>query len=133
MKSWYIKSYCSTRDHPKTKKLARRLGVNRNEARGLLHCLWWWCLSYAEDGNLKKYGAEEIADACDWEGDPELLCDALLESGFLDKKSEGDLSIHDWEEYTGELLKKREAEKDRSQRRRDAKKTGTNQDQGGVE
>lgn len=121
MKSWYIKSYTSTRDHPKTRKLARLLGVSRNEARGLLHCLWWWALSYAEDGSLGRYGPEEIADACDWESDPEKLQAALIEAGFLEVVEEG-LILHDWDDYAGELIRKREAEKDRSQRRRNSKK-----------
>ena len=121
MKSWYIKSYTSTRDHPKPRKLARLLGVSRNEARGLLHCLWWWSLSYAEDGSLVRYGPEEIADACDWEADPEKLQTALVEAGFLEARDDG-LILHDWDDYAGELIKKREAEKDRSQRRRNSKK-----------
>lgn len=123
MFSWYIKSYCNLRDHPKARKLARLLNTSANEARGVLHCLWWWSLSYAESGNLSRYDPEEIAEACDWHGDARQLLAALIESGFIDEGPAG-ITLHDWADYTGKLVTDRAAEKDRSQRRRNAKKAG---------
>jgi len=49
---------------------ARGVGGIRG-AVGLLHCLWWWCIDYATDGDLSRYDAEDIAIACEWEGDPD--------------------------------------------------------------
>lgn len=50
-------------------------------------------MDYAQDGNLSRYEAVEIADGMEWEGDPQLLFTALVDSGFVDKKT---LVIHDW-------------------------------------
>ena len=116
----WLESHQSLRDHPKTRKLARTLGVSLPEAIGLLHCLWWWCLDYARDGDLTNVERDVIADACEWTGDPDALIDALVGSfakrggsGFIDN---GDgLKIHDWYEYAGELLARRE--KDRIRKR----------------
>lgn len=58
--------------------------------------LWWWCMDYAKDGQLDKYGPKIIADACAWRGDAELFLDALIDAGFVDR---GPLRIHDWPEY----------------------------------
>ena len=46
---------------PKVKRLVRALGVNRHAAIGLLHCLWWWALDYAGDGDLSAFSAEDVA------------------------------------------------------------------------
>ena len=123
--SW-IFSHQELREHPKLKRFAYLLGVNRREAIGMLHCLWWWALDYAPDGDLSEYTALEIAEACDWPGeDPNALIDALVNcrvrgsAGFLERDGRS-LVIHDWEEYGGRLNDRREAEK---QRKRDARRT----------
>ena len=102
----WIESHQTLRDHPKTRKLARQLEVRLPEAIGMLHLLWWWCLDYALDGDLSRYGADEIADACDWPASPATLIAALTECQFLDDS--GGLVVHDWEAYAGRLLARRE-------------------------
>ena len=107
----WLQSHQSLRDHPKTRKLARRVG-DVPRAIGLLHCLWWWAMDYAPDGDLTKHDAEDIAIGCEWDGDPDDIIQALIECGFIDN---GDgLSIHDWWEYAGSLIVKREANRERA-------------------
>ena len=48
----WIKSQQVLREHPKLKRLARRLEVSVPAALGHLHMLWWWALDYAQDGDL---------------------------------------------------------------------------------
>jgi hypothetical protein len=84
------------------------------ETIGLLHLLWWWCLDYAQDGDLMVCSDEDIADAVLWEGDAQELREALTAVGFL----EDGVRIHDWHEYAGKLIEKREANAERMRRAR---------------
>lgn len=95
-------------DHPKTKRLARRLGTSVPAVIGHLQLLWGWAMDYAQDGDLSRFDAEDIADAMMYEGDAEKLLDALTTCapggghGFLERTEDGRLVIHDWMEYSGE-------------------------------
>ena len=110
----WIESHQSLAKHPKTRRLARELGVSIPTAIGHLHLLWWWALDYAEEGDLSKFTGEEIAEACLWEGQPPKLKAALGASGFVN----GDGTIHDWNDYAGRLLERRRAN---AQRMRDTR------------
>jgi hypothetical protein len=114
----WIESHQSLRNHPKVKKAARLAGVNEFEMIGRLHCLWWWALDYAPDGDLTNYSAEDIESAVDWTGPEGAFYTALIDCGFnghcgLIEKLGEQTTIHDWHEYGGRLLQKREANKDR--------------------
>ena len=117
----WIESHQEVGRHPKTKKLARMLGVSLPAAVGHLHYLWWWALDFVQDGILDKYDNEEIADAMHWDGDADKLIDALIASGQVDETDHG-LLIHDWAEYTGKLLERRA--KDRERKRAAAEAVG---------
>jgi hypothetical protein len=102
----WVESHQSLRAHPKTRMFARRLGIGIAQAVGHLHCLWWWCLDYADAGDLSRYGHDVIADACEWDGDPSELVEALVGSGFVDVSDQG-LHVHDWDDYAGRLIERR--------------------------
>lgn len=101
--------------HPKTKRLRRLLGIRTPEAIGTLHMLWWWALDYAQDGNLTRFTVDDVADACEWDGSPQALFDALVDAGFIDI-SEGGVTLHDWDEYGGKYFKRREQSRVRQER-----------------
>lgn len=105
----WIESHQELRDHPKTIRLATRLGVHRMQAVGHLHALWWWCLAYADTGDLTEFEDAEIAVGAGWDDDPGDFVAALSASGWLD----GDRSVHDWHEYAGKLVEKRRADAER--------------------
>jgi len=105
----WIESHQALRDHPKTKRLARALGVARVTAVGYLHFLWWWCVDYAPDGDLNRFSDADIADGCEWADAPDAFVSALGAAGFLD----ADRRVHDWGDYTGLLVTKREADAER--------------------
>jgi len=115
----WIPSYQELARHPKTKKLSRLLDVSLPATLGHLHLLWWWALDYTDDGQLSRYEPADIAEAMQWEGDPAVLLDALVASGFVD----GDLHIHDWEFYTGGIVDKREKNRERQKRFRESRVT----------
>lgn len=129
----WIKSDSSLRNHPKMRRFARTLDICPFKAIGHLHCLWWWVMEYAPDGDLSKYEPADIADAAGWEGDPEQFVQALVlcgpgeSCGFVDS----DMRVHDWQEYGGALHKKRQSNAKRQQRFRDRKqeKKGVTRDE----
>lgn len=122
----WIESHQGLARHLKTKRLARKLEVSVPAAIGHLHLLWWWSLDNTPDGNLSQLEAEDIADEMMWSGDPELLVNALVESGFMDN-IDGVLHIHDFYEYVGKLVEKRKADAERKRNDR-SKSKGNKED-----
>jgi hypothetical protein len=120
----WIESHQDLRDHPKTIRLADILGIQLPTAIGMMHGLWWWALSYAQDGDITDYAPSLIAKAMMWDGDPDQLIQALVDcgrkghTGFLEMTDDGRLLIHDWYDYAGKLIEKRkeDAERKRSKR-----------------
>lgn len=123
----WIKSQQALREHPKLKRLARRLEVSVPAALGHLHMLWWWALDYAQDGDLTPFDPLDIADAAGWEGDPEAFIEAMVNcgirgAGFLERTEDGDLLIHDWNEHCGDEFERRAKEAERLRAYREKKK-----------
>lgn len=98
--------------HPKTLKLARTLRMSKYETIGLLWCLFSWGLTAArKDGALPGMTASDIAMALDWPAKKAgELVDALLYAGYLERTGDT-FYIHDWYDYSGKLMDKREADK----------------------
>ena len=122
--SW-LEAHQSLRDHPKKDRLAELLfnGSVTNDVAdlasiGVLLNLWWWAIDYARDGDLSKFSDRQIAKGCGYSGDATLLVEALTAAGFVDKKPR---RIHDWSEYGGTLIakKERDAARKREARKRD--------------
>lgn len=101
----WIESHQELRDHPKTRRLARALGVGVPAAIGHLHCLWWFALDYAPDGDLSGFAAWEIADAAMWDGDPDAFVAALADVRYID--GDDGRTLHDWHQYGGKVLQRR--------------------------
>ena len=59
------------------------------------------------DGNITGISARIIARAAQWDDDPEIFTDALLQVGLLDKAEDGTTTIHDWWDYAGKLIDRR--------------------------
>lgn len=114
----YIQVDTTLIDHPKTRKLARLLGVSRITAVGHLVALWSWAAQYAIDGDLSNYRNEPdvLADGAEWEAEPEMFVSALIAAkagnghGFLEETIDGRLLLHDWDDYYGKLLDRRRAD-----------------------
>ena len=71
----------------------------------------------AADGSLEGFSYDEICQGADWHGrDKGNFIFALMEAGFLDV----DNRIHDWDDYAGNLLSRREKDRlrKRAERRR---------------
>lgn len=136
----WIESHQTLRSHPKTRKAARALGIPAVHLMGHLHCLWHWALDLAEDGDLSKFDAEDIAIAADWDGDADKFVQALLDCGFGDGPGflerdgscgdpedvrTGSLVLHDWWTYAGKLVARRQRDR---RRKADARADGPPED-----
>lgn len=116
----WIESHESLPGHPKTKRMCRLLKIPLVLAVGHLHFLWWWAMNHAQDGDLERYTATDIADACGWEGDEHEFFNALVSSGFIDESDTG-YCIHDWYSYAGKLIEIRKKDADRKKKSREKK------------
>ncbi|MGH8421822.1 MAG: hypothetical protein ACRER3_05610, partial [Pseudomonas fluorescens] len=81
--------------HPKTKKLARRLG-----AAGPLGCiyLFLWTAANRSDGDLSGMTDEDIELAVDWTGDDGAFVATMMDVGFLEGATCA-RRVHDWAEH----------------------------------
>lgn len=95
-----------TPDHPKTAALAQALDVHRLTAIGLLEQLWHWTARYAPRGDIGRWPAQTIAQGLYWDGEPEKLERALIDSGWLDEDPEHRLLVHDWAQHADDAVKK---------------------------
>ena len=113
-------------------KLRRILKIKTPQAVGHVAMLWLWSIDNAPDGDLSRVDIEDIAEACEWSRSAATFVSAMKEAGLID----GDMKLHDWDEYTGQLMEKREdrRKKDRErQARYRAKKAAQHAAQKGQE
>jgi uncharacterized phage protein (TIGR02220 family) len=95
-----------TPDHPKSKRLARTLGINRAWALGILEALWHWAGKFAQIGDVGRHDDRDIAEACFWNGKPTILIEALVECGWLERCPTHRLIIHDWSDHADGAVRK---------------------------
>tara|TARA_Y100001951_G_scaffold103828_1_gene113633 strand:+ start:331 stop:1050 length:720 start_codon:yes stop_codon:yes gene_type:complete len=112
----WIKSDESLSQHPKVDQLAETLDVSSVEVIGHLHYLWWWALSYSQSGDLTRY-EKRVGKAAKWTGDNDFFVESLIDCGWLDRKGKT-LKIHDWNDYHGALMEKREKATERKRKER---------------
>lgn len=121
----WIESHQELGQHPKTRRLAHLLGVSKPAAVGHLQYLWWWAMDYADDGNLARFDALDIAIGSEWDGDEGAFVDALVGAGFIDRDPDGSHHIHDWDQYGGKLAARRKANAERMRKARADHDSGT--------
>ena len=118
----WIELHQSLTTHKKTRRLARKLGLGVPEGIpqtiGHLCLFWLWCVDGTEDGSLADLDAQDIADAAGWTGEAETFLDARIEAEFIEKKADGRLEIHDWNDYIGKLIKSREESREKERLRK---------------
>lgn len=114
----WIESHQEMARHPKTRRVAVRLGISKAAVIGHLHLLWWWTLDFAPDGDLSGFDAEEVAAVAEWEGDAEQFLQALLDTGWLDEGRR----VHNWGDYAGRLVNLRDGIRERQRRFREKKR-----------
>lgn len=109
----WIELHQTLREHKKMFACADMLNLSRIEMIGTLVSLWLWALDNAQDGSLEGVSDKTIARVCDFpEKKAGKLIAALLDNGFID--FDGDhYIIHDWFDYAGKLMERREKDRKR--------------------
>lgn len=97
--------------HPKIRRLATRLGCSKVQAIGHVIALWAWASKFSPHGSIDNFEPEEIADGAMWDGDAGKFIQAMKESELID----GNGILHDWQQYNGVLIEKRERDRERMQ------------------
>lgn len=82
-------------DHPKTRKLIKRLGL---ESVRSLQILWMWCAQNRPNGMLAGMDAEDIELAAQWGGEEGKFFKVLLELRWIDETPDGHV-LHEWEQH----------------------------------
>lgn len=91
-----------TLEHPKTKRLARLLGVVPGVVLGLLETIWHFTGDYRKDGGLSTADIEDALDSGGWLSlfSIDQIVGALhnpdKECVWLDRLSDGRWFVHDW-------------------------------------
>lgn len=115
----WIEVHQTLPSHRKIKALKRELKIKTPQAVGHMVMLWLWAVDNAPDGDLSRIDPDDIAEAAEWPKDGKAFVDAMIRAGFLDD----DMRLHDWSEFSGMLMEKREAkrasDRERQKRRRD--------------
>ena len=118
----WIQVHQTLKDHRKVYAAADALDIEPAHALVLIVSFWLWALDNAPSGSLDGISNRMIARAAQWNGNADEFVEALKSAELLDETSDGELELHDWQEYAGNLIEKREAEKQRSRKRRAAAK-----------
>lgn len=115
----WIEVHQGLREHRKTYACAEKLKISRVVMVGTLVSLWLWALDNVQDGYMTGISNRTIARIRDWpEKKADALISALVECEWLDK--DGDtLRIHDWTDYAGRLMDRREKDKVRKKKSRE--------------
>lgn len=130
----WIELHQSLRNHPKILHLKVLLGAqDKDLVRAKLENLWLWALDYCLNGRLtvaeRPLSAAEIAEAAEWSGDGAVFLQSLIAAGWIDERPGGKngktLYLHDWQDYAGRLLSKRESERKRVAEYRENGRTRT--------
>lgn len=115
----WIQIYSNLITHPKTSRLADLLSLTCKDASpnvvaaGLLVSLWTWAIQNAYNGDLSACSDRAIADAARYRRKPDVFVTALTDAGWLDK----DRHLHDWEEYTAQLVTRLDNQKEKTRQR----------------
>lgn len=112
----WIESHQKLEKSGKLLLLSELLRINKYQAIGHLHSLWWWCLDNAEDGDVTRFSAVTLGRVTGWSdfvkevfipGFPrneESFFKACLQAGFIDKAGKRHI-VHNWQEYTDRYFK----------------------------
>jgi len=120
----WIEVHQHLKEHRKTRKFKNLMGITRAQAIGHLIMLWLWGIDNTDDhGIIMDADYDDIAIACDYHEDSQMIVSALITAGFLEKdEKDGKLVIHDFEDYIGRLREQKKRHREAQKRYADKSK-----------
>jgi len=79
--------------HPKAQRASEQLCIRASRLACFLGALWVWCLVCRPDCDLTGLTASDIATACMWEDNPEILYRVLFNVGWLETDGESVVAV----------------------------------------
>lgn len=110
----YVKCFDSIREHPKMYALSEALKIPDYAAIGIIMGVSLWGARNTKDGEITDIPPRAIADAIHWKKKPEILLQALVDCGFIDKTNDGRTFLHEFAEYGGKLEEARQKSRESS-------------------
>jgi hypothetical protein len=117
----WIQVATDIRSHPKF----IRLGIELQDpmAWAYVVAFWMWTAEHAGDGRIEGKGADCVIEhAAGWRGPTGALVSACVRIGLLDEISNG-FAVHDWQDYAGAHIDKRDKERSRLKSYRERTRT----------
>lgn len=103
IKMAWIEAHQTLKDHPKVIDLMNLMEWDLDTTIGKLFRFWWWCVDYAQDGDLTKHNDSRLAVAVGLNGSQgKQFVESMVQSGWIDR--EPYFRVHDWWEYIGRFL-----------------------------
>ena len=96
-----------TLTHRKTRRLASALQIPPCYALGVLESLWHVTAEQSPDGAIGRMSNQDIADEIFWDGDPEILVQALISAGWIDECQQNRLVVHDWSAHCDQSVRRK--------------------------
>jgi len=99
----WIEAHQKLDNHPKVLDLMNYMTWDLDTTIGKLFRFWWWCVDYAEDGDLRKHNDARIASAVGLNGCyGKEFVENMVKSGWIDRNPY--FRVHDWWDYIGKFL-----------------------------
>ncbi len=112
----WIELHDTVIDHPKVLEAADLLDLSNVTVVGHLAALWTWAIDAAPEGG--PLSSRSVAAGARWSGDKDVFATALADAGLLDRDGDRFL-IHNWGQYSGRLVERREQSRDRARKSRE--------------
>jgi hypothetical protein len=103
----WIESHQALLTHPKVHDLMALMGWDLDTTIAKLHRFWWWCVDYAENGDLRKHSIDRLGRAVGLvdSSTAHRFVESMISTGWIDEKPY--FRVHDWWEYIGLFLQRR--------------------------
>ena len=89
----------------KFKRALRELSIPGPHLLGYLEYIWQ---SANLEGNPVFADMDEVEAAAEWSGEPRTLATALIDTGWLDRREDGKIEVHDYWEHAPKFVQERE-------------------------
>lgn len=98
-----------TLTHRKTRRLAKLLKLPLPCALGIMEALWHVTAEQTPDGAIGRLSNQDIADEMFWDGDADMMVEALVGAGLIDESADHRLIVHDWPDHADDATHMRMA------------------------